>query len=419
MSKLPLCIRACGILVLLAGMAVSLQAQTFNTVYTFAGTDGKTPFAALILGSDGNFYGTTFSGGDYGGGTIFSIDTSGTLTTLYNFCPVKTNGICADGENPGWGSLVQGTDTNFYGTTTTGGGASNVGTVFTFNISSGLTTLYTFCANHGCPDGESPQGALVQSPNGLYFYGTTPNGGTNNGGTVFSITSTGTLTTLASLCPKKNKSGVCPHGNYVHSGLALHPKTGNFYGTTVLGGAYNYGSIFKITPSGQVTTLHSFCATAGCPDGKLAYAPLRQGNKAVLYGTTYQGGGYGFGTIFKILPGKMTTLYSFQGTDGAQPYDPPLQDALGNLYGTTFAGGAFGKGSVYELSPSGALTTLYSFCPEAGCVDGESPIGGLILGPDGNYYGTTDGGGANGFGTVFEITPAGSMVRNTSIHLQP
>lgn len=188
---------------------------------------------------------------------------------------------------------------------------------------------------------------------------------------------------------------------------------GNFYGPTGAGGANGGGTIFKITPAGTLTTLYSSCAETGCTDGNVPIAALIQATDGNFYGTTRHGGLYNDGTVFKMTPaGALTTLHSFfHGTDGSEPFARLVQAADGNFYGTTVSGGANGFGTVFKMTPTGTLTTLYSFCRESGCADGEVPQGGLIQATDGNFYGTTVYGGANspGGGTIFKITPEGTL----------
>jgi len=190
----------------------------------------------------------------------------------------------------------------------------------------------------------------------------------------------------------------------------LQATDGNLYGVTPSRGAYGYGTVFKITPSGALTTTHSFCSGSGCPDGAGPEAGLVQAADGSLYGITVNGGAYGAGTVFKItLSGTLTTLQSFDYTDGSGPYTALVQATDGNFYGTTCCGGANGFGTVFNLTPSGTLTTLYSFCSQSGCADGRYPYGGLIQSSDGNLYGTTTEGGANGDGTIFKITSSSTL----------
>ncbi len=378
-------------------MAIVSPAQTFTTLYNFAGYpegDGAAPYAGLIQATDGNLYGTTLNGGDYNSGTVFRITPQGTLTTLYSFCSQPN---CTDGGEP-YAGLVQATDGNFYGTTSLAG-ADGYGTVFKITPSGLLTTLHSFT---GYPtDGAEPLAGLLQASDGS-FYGTTVDGGGNNNcmnnpsgcGTVFKITPGGTLTTLYSFCAQSG----CPDGSGPHAGL-IQATDGNFYGTTSDGGANNGGTVFKITPSGTLTTLYSFCAGGFfCPDGADPHAGVVQATDGNFYGTTYFGGAPFTGTVFKITPqGVLTTLHSFEGTDGANPYAGLVQATDGNFYGTTY--GLYGASTVFKITPQGALTTLHTF----DYTDGRYPAGGLVQATDGTFYGTTSNGGANGAGTVFRL----------------
>jgi uncharacterized repeat protein (TIGR03803 family) len=390
-------------------IASPAQSIFFTTLVSFDGQNGDEPYSSLIQATDGTLYGTTIWGGAYGGGAIFKITLAGTLNTLYSFC--SQNG-CADGEGP-WAALVQATDGNFYGTTQ-GGGAYGEGTVFKITSEGTLTTLYSFCAlGYPCPDGAGPRTGLVQGTDGN-FYGTTSDGGSSNYcegyncGTVFKITPQGEITTLYSFC---SQSG-CPDGNNPYDGL-VQATDGTFYGTTYLGGsnsdcnAYDEGcgTVFKITPNGALTTLYSFCTQSNCTDGGFPYAELVQGTDGNFYGTTIEGGATGLGVVFKITPsGAFTTLHSFDGPDGNQPYGPLVQANDGNFYGTTVNGGAHGYGTVFQMTSAGTLMALHSFCASGWpCADGAWPFGGLAQARDGSFYGTTSQLGAYGDGTVFRL----------------
>src|ERR1019366_972381 len=189
---------------------------------------------------------------------------------------------------------------------------------------------------------------------------------------------------------------------------------GNFYGATRSGGGANcgasgaYGTLFKITAGGALTTLHTFDGT----DGATAYGKLVEASEGNFYGTTYVGGANANGTVFKITPsGTLTTLHSFDDTDGAGP-GGLIQASDGNFYGTTWVGGANGYGTVFKITPAGALTTLHSF----DVTDGALPTGGLVQATDGNFYGTTNSGGSDGCGTVFSITPAGTLTTLSTLY---
>ena len=262
----------------------------------------------------------------------------------------------------------------------------------------------------------NPISPVIQGTDGN-FYGVTPFGGTNDDSTVFTITPSGTLTTL------HNFDGA--DGRVAVGGL-VQGTDGLFYGTTAHGGANGDGTVFTITPSGTLTTLHNFDNTDGYEP---FYGGLVQASDGNFYGTTTQGGAYsspycsGCGTVFRITPsGTLTTLYSFCSqpncVDGAFPQAGLVQGSDGNFYGTTFGGGANGNcaggcGTVFKITPIGALTTLYSFCSQPNCADGDEPLTTLVQGTDGNFYGETQLGGAycppNGCGTVFKITSSGRL----------
>jgi uncharacterized repeat protein (TIGR03803 family) len=367
-------------------MAIASPAQTLTTLVNFDGYNGYGPAASLIQATDGNLYGTTQSG--FLGGTIFKMSLAGTLTTLYNFYSQP------DGQWP-TDALVQATDGNFYGTTTYGG-ANGLGTVFKLTPNGTLTTLHSFTG----PDGYWPYAGLVQATDGN-FYGTTPYGAANGWGTVYRITPAGALTTLHSF------SG--SDGERPSAGL-IQATDGNLYGTTPDGGANGGGTVFKITLSGTLTTLYNFCSQANCTDGAGSSAALVQGSDGNFYGTA-GGGTYGDGIVFRITPsGTLTTLHSFAFSDGADPVAALVQATDGNFYGTTAEGGASDYGTVFRITPSGTLTTLYNFCSQPNCTDGANAIAGLLQANDGNFYGTTLWGGNNdplpchvGCGTVFKF----------------
>jgi uncharacterized repeat protein (TIGR03803 family) len=267
--------------------------------------------------------------------------------------------------------------------------------VFKISPSGTMTTLYSFCSQSSCADGANPKAVLIQATNGI-LYGTTRNGGTKGQGAVFKITPNGTLTTLYSFC---SQSG-CPNGANP-TGL-VQASDGNFYGTTYYGGINNAGTVFKITPSGTLTTLYTFCSQSGCSDGLRPEAPLLQATDGKFYGTTG-------GTIFKMTPsGTLTTLYSFCSQsgcpDGEFPYTGLTQATDGNLYGTTLDGGANNVGTIFKITPYGTLTTLYSFCSQAGCPDCANPWVGLVQDTNGRLYGTTFQGSSSGDGTVFSLS---------------
>jgi uncharacterized repeat protein (TIGR03803 family) len=321
-------------------------------LYSFVGppNDSANPAAVLIKGADGNFYGTTVFGGANGGGTddgsVFKITPAGAETMLHSFGASATDGI-----NPMAGLLL-GTDGNFYGTTEDGGAHCSAdgtacGTVFKITPAGVETILYSFGATR--TDGNTPQAGLIEGTDGN-FYGTTTLGGAHGGGTVFKITLAGVETVLYSF------GATSTDAFEPRAGLILG-SDGNFYGTTYAGGAHQQsGTVFKITPTGLETLLYSFGATS--TDAALPVASLIQGADGNFYGTTSSGGTNGVvaltaGTVFRVTPaGVETVLHSFgtSSTDGAEPEGALIQDADGNLYGTTFLGGANSEGTVFKIT---------------------------------------------------------------------
>ena len=396
MTKLNGWKMGCALLAFCAATAMlSLAQDTLTTLVSFGGLNGSDPYMVLTQGADGNFYGTTQDGGAnclFDCGTVFKMTPSGTLTTLYSFCS-QTN--CADGDVP-IGALVQAANGDFFGTTS-GGGTHGWGTVFKITPTGTLTTIYNFCTRQNCTDGKVPDSGLVQGRNGN-FYGTTDEGGFG-GGTVFEISPAGKLTTLHSF---DGTDGYEPFGALV---LATN---GNFYGETSIGGTTGDGTIFEITPGGYLTTLFSF-------DGANGSAPLGgliQAANGAFYGVTTNFPG----TVFTITSGgKLTTLYNFCSlpgcTDGSQPYGPLAQGTDGNFYGTT-SDFETGNGTIFEITPGGSLTTLYTFCSLPGCTDGAAPTVGMLQATNGMFYGTTSTGGSFLDGTIFSLsTGLGQFVK--------
>src|SRR5271155_6051625 len=341
MRKLNCCVGACALLLFITTMAATLPAQTFKSIDSFDNTDAALPWATLIQGNDGNFYGTTQNGGNtscgLGCGTVFRITPSGKLTS-YSF----------DGTNGSqpYAGLVQAANGDFYGVTTSGG-VNDLGTVFKFTPTGGLTTLYSFAA----ATGYAPLGGLTLASDGD-FYGTASSGGPNTGqcspgcGTIFKITSKGKYTTI------HNFNGI-PDGGAPLATMVQAPD-GTFYGTaSALGNADSYGTVFTITPKGKYTVVHQFNNT----DGAYPFGGLIFGTDGNLYGTAAYGGKYpNYGTVFKITTsGKFKTLHNFDSKDGSYLYAGLVQGTNGEFYGATYAGGSstacpYGCGTVFSLS---------------------------------------------------------------------
>jgi uncharacterized repeat protein (TIGR03803 family) len=339
-----------------------------------------------------------------------------TFTSLYSF----QGGNNHDGSYPN--GLVQGTNGYLYGSA-----ASNTGGIFKISTDGKETPLYNFDTGEGDPDGEGSWAGLILASNGS-FYGTSQGnsggcGGPNGTcGVFYKITAKGKLTILYDFC-SNNPNGECLDGTTTESAL-VQASNGDFYGTNNVYGANGAGTIFKITPGGKLTTLHAFCSTRTqnnyCADGEPPYSALVEGNDGNLYGTTTFGGDNNEGTIFSItLSGKFTTLHNVgdSGDLGENPRAALVVGADGNFYGTTALGGvstycAGNCGTFFKMTPGGTLTTLYSFCSLQNCADGAAPQT-LILAGDGNFYGMTGSGGTDSYGTLFQITPTGGL---TTLH---
>ena len=388
--------RTCALLLVYLGCPKLLEAQTLTTVVNFNGTNGSSPEAALILGSDGNFYGSTNSNSD-GYSTIFQLTPSGTLTTLFNCNSTTGSGIV--------GAFLQAAGNGNLLGTTASGGSSNGGTIFQTTTSGTLTTLFNFNGTNG----YSPAAALIKASDGNY-YGTTTEGGTTfvssdspGFGTVFRLTPGGSLTTLV------NFTGA--NGRFPFAAL-IQGIDGNFYGTTLQGGSSNDGTVFRLTPDGSLTTLVNFTGS----NGRSPFATLIQATDGNFYGTTAAGGtafsGIGstgdYGTVFQLTPaGTLTTLVSFNHYDGSGPKGALVQGTDGNFYGTTAAGGGstIGNGEAFRMTPSGTLAVMLYFNSS----NGASPAAALLQGSDGSLYGTTTTGGPANDGTLFQIGLAGTV----------
>ncbi|MGA8534549.1 MAG: choice-of-anchor tandem repeat GloVer-containing protein [Candidatus Tumulicola sp.] len=357
---------------------------TETVLYTFPGSpnDGYSPYDRLIDVS-GTLYGTAYSGGAHGRGTVFSMTTSGAETVLHDF----TRG---HGQNPSAGlTNVNGV---LYGTTENGG-TNDGGSIFRITTSGVEKQLYSFA---GGADGEGPIADLT-NVNGT-LYGTTYAGGggtycIQGCGTIFKITAKGNETALHRF------AGFPADGEFPPAGLA--DVNGTLYGITYEGGASDAGIVFSITTAGTYKQLHSF--GGGSKDGKEPLGTLTDvGGK--LYGTTFYGGAYGYGTVFRITTsGVERVLYSFDanGVDGYFP-TTGLTKIGGILYGTTSSGGSSDDGTVFQISTGGSYTQLHSFSGSP--TDGAEPYGSLI-GVDGILYGTTHSGGVGyGGGTVFSLS---------------
>jgi len=427
--------RTCNIalhILLMAGITLALfwgpfdgaHAASFKTIYNFAGgNDGEDPWAG-VTAVKGKLYGTTVAGGAQDDGTVFSLDPgTGEETVLHSFCSQEN---CTDGASPEAGLIAE--NGILYGTTELGGGTgcggNGCGTIFSIDPTTGTEkVLYTFCSRANCTDGQYPVADLIDV--NATLYGTTMLGGIVSClgfgcGTVFSLDpATGTEKVIYTFCSRANcTDGGTPIANLID-------VNGTLYGTTIQGGANCHGryqvgcgTVFSLDPdTGAEAVLYSFCSRANCADGAGPFAGLIP-LKGKLYGTTWEGGENEHGTVFSLAPatGKEKVVYDFceeQGDlracpGGEVPYGWLIYSD-GILYGTTYLGGialnSFNPGTggtVFALDPSsGTETLLHSF---GGGADGANPIAGL-LDVKGTVWGTTQSGGAHGYGTIFSLVP--------------
>ncbi|HSU53117.1 MAG TPA: choice-of-anchor tandem repeat GloVer-containing protein, partial [Candidatus Dormibacteraeota bacterium] len=430
-------------------------ATNYVPFFGYTNSEGASCAAALIQGNGGRLYGVAPSGGAFGSGTVFSLNTNGSdLTVLHTFSALswRLGASNDDGCNPS--GLILGIDGKLYGTASAGG-ANGFGAIFKLDTDgNSFTNLHSF----GAGDGENPHGGLVQGPEGT-LYGTAQNGGTNGSGTVFRMGSDGSafeaLYHFTALDNGTNSDGTQPYG-----GLVL-ASDGTLYGTARYGGPSGSVRAFGPSPIGSGTifglktngagfgVVHAFDTFSGdilAPtnnDGASPSSALILGTDGELYGTTPEAGGGGSGTIFSVETdgSNYSTLHAFNyappprvGTPGygLYPYGGLVQAADGMLYGAAYGGGlvsnggglfgGFFAGTVYRLSRDGSgLALLHSFAsldPYSNTnADGAKPFAALLRATDGRLDGVTSAGGANASGTVFSFVPPVVLQVTTSNHL--
>lgn len=326
----------------------------------------------------------TSTGGAEGRGTAFSIKTNGSGFAIIN--------SFADwGKTPN-GDLLANTDGLLYGMTSTGG-TYNSGTIFSITTTGAINIIRHL---NSVTDGATPHGELIRATDGN-FYGLTSGGGTNTYGTIFRLSPDGVYTVLRHLSYATD--GTNPRGHLVQA------KDGNFYGMTYGGGPNGTGTIFRITPAGTFTVIKSFNKTT---DGGNSYGSLTEGKDGLLYGMTYSGGSFGYGTIFKITTSGTYTVIRHlnSASDGAYPQGDLIQASDGNFYGVCYSGGSNGNGTIFKLTTAGAYTVLRHL---SASLDGGNPFGNLYQHTDGFLYGMNRTGGAKTSGTAYRISTSGAF----------
>jgi uncharacterized repeat protein (TIGR03803 family) len=390
-------------------------ATSEHVIHSFSGPDGSNAATDLVFDAHGNLYGTTVTGGVSGCGTVFQLTPAGggqwNESVLFSFDCLDT------GKNP-HGGVTLDSQGNIYGTTVAGGtggfcAGDGCGVVFKLSQSGGSwveTVIYNF---QDSPDGWGAGGAVVFDALGN-LYGTTPDGGANDEGTVYQLSPSNGQWTETIL---HNFTGG-DDGAVGGLGRLLVDRGGNLYGVTEIGGHYQAGTVFRMgrvsVSSWHFATLYAF---RGGLDASSPYGGLISDAHGNLYGTTYYGGKYAAGTVYQLSPGVSATgewreslLNSFGdlAEDGLLPLGTLVLDAAGNLLGTTSEGGDVGCncGVVFELTPDGHGNWGESVPHKFGLQqDAATPLYGLTADGAGNYYGATAYGGTSNLGAVYELTP--------------
>ncbi|OLY91233.1 Por secretion system C-terminal sorting domain-containing protein [Cnuella takakiae] len=358
--------------------------SNFGIVKSFADW-GAHPNGDLLRATDGNYYGLTYDGGIYGHGTLFRITPAGAITILKNF------NLPVDGGYPK-GSLMQGTDGNLYGTTSSGG-PNNGGVVFKITTGGLYNIVRSFLIN---TEGGRPQSRLVQDASGN-IYGTNNTGGTYGYGTIFKISATNAYSVLRHL---DKPDGASPYG-----GLLL-AKDGNLYGMTSSGGLYSRGTVFRIATGGGFAVIHHFNSDG--KDGQYPSGDLIQGKDGLLYGMTPDGGVNYNGTVFKInyTGSTYNVMRSLSAAvEGGSPGGRLLQTSDGSFYGMAYSLSGSYSGSIFKMDAGGNTSVVKRL---TWATDGGRPYGSLVLGSDGLLYGMNKEGGQLGNGTIFKVNTSGT-----------
>jgi uncharacterized repeat protein (TIGR03803 family) len=372
-----------AVLTITFSLAVRAQAQTVTVIAAESSL-------GMVQATDGNFYGAGYLSDNFNGG-IFRMTPAGEISTVYGFCSQPN---CADGTQAM--PPVLGGDGNLYGVAKFGGNSSGSGTFYKLTLDGHLTTLYTFCPNAGCADGQYPEGVILASDGN--FYGTTEVGGATNGysGTVFRITPAGAFKLLYTFCSLAN----CADGTGPPS-PPVQGSDGNFYGLATFGGATGHGVAYRLTSAGAYTVLYNFCSATDCLDGNQPQA-VTWSPGGTLLGVTNLGGNHNSGTVFEINLTKnhFSTVHNFEPlVDGGNPFYALTLANDGNFYGVV--GDPFAAGYIYEETPGAVYTSLYNF---ACCGLGSNPFGPLLQATNGKLYGETEYSQITNSGAIFQLS---------------
>ena len=405
-------------------------AWTLKVISSFNGTNGSIPTGGLIFDPAGNLYGTTAAGGKANAGTVFRLMPHNAGKTAWIETVLASFNGGSNGSRPYGADLIRDMAGNLYGATEHGG-KFGLGAVFKLALPAAGKIAWTetvLLSFSGGSNGSHPNGALISDATSN-FYGTAQLDGNdtacpgNSGqgvlpgcGVVYKLTppaAGGTAWTETVLAAFSGADGSHPQG------ALIFDAAGGLYGTTAAGGKTGAGTVFRLNPpaAGQTRWTKTILTAFNETDGSSPSANLIFDAAGNLYGTTYSGGTFGFGTVFKLTPPavgkttwKKTVIASFNWTDGACPDGGLVFDAAGNLYGTTTEGGSSGaaEGAVFKLTPPRASNGAWTETVIAafdGATYGSAPIRGLVFDKAGNLYGTASGYGPSGHGTVFELTP--------------
>ncbi len=401
------------ILALLALTPMAAQAAEYRVLHNFCVSetclDGRAPVAPLMLDGAGNLYGTTSRGGAHDTGTVFQIAMSGAagFRRLYSFAQ-------AGGANP-QAPLMMDAAGALYGTAINGG-VRGEGTFFKLmpqGVRWRLHVVHQFCSSSFCSDGSNPvsgaayAGARLGQPydGNAEVYGTTVAGGQGPYGVLYRWTPKGGMHIAKSFCAETS----CTDGAQPNGGVAFN-DAGFPCGTTHGGGKAAHGTLFCLDADDAVWSV-SFCSWANCADGSEPSAGIVADGKGNVVGTTRFGGRYGQGVVYAVsagaAPHRLRVLHSFCRTAGCPDGSNPMSAVTmvgGDIYGTTSRGGKYSGGAVFKIDAAGHFSLVHSFCRAQGCPDGYAPQAGLVGDGNGHLFGTTAQGGRSGGGVAYEIT---------------